>query len=538
MLNFIRFHYNGNSTFNRRFEFMNQSNSVQSLFLQARQAYAGGDHSGCVSSCNKLLSLAGQKEEFLNLKAMSLLALGRVVAAEKNMRAALKLNSRSAGMQLNAARIYLVLADHRRAKRCALEAVRMDTSKAAVLFQAAVVCRDCGDYPQALRIIDRCLQRHEKLAEGWHLKGSMLVDMGDLEAAQQMLERAIALDPDHARAVSDLARIRGDGLDATGTLQQLERISTSSTSSRDRATALFSMASMHHRAGEAANAAEHYRLANAAATQSRPFNLDAWEGKQQAVLEHYRELTPVGAPGQGPGANLVFLVGMPRSGTSLCEQVLSAHSGTLACGELTAMHAIEKFADPAGNPEEARARYLDVLPPGHADRELISDKAPMNFERVGMIHELFPGARFLYCSRDPLDIIWSCYSQDFQSGVNWAFDLDAIARVYAAHVQVMRHWSERLPDHVHEVSYEAMVSDLETETRSLCRFLGISFEAAMLEPHHQKRTVATVSNLQVRQAVYQSSVGAWRNYADALAPAMARLRAEGLLETEPASSPD
>lgn len=512
-----------------------QAASLNQLFQQARQAYSAHRYDQALQACNRLISVGGQREEFLNLKAMALLGLGRAREADAVMKRALKKNPRNTGMMLNAARIDLVLADRRSAKRHALEAVKGAKNDPRVLYQAAVACRQCGDYDQALRLVARCQQLAPELAEAWHLQGSMLMDRGDMAAAGEALEHALTLQPDHARALSDLGRIHGDLSDQPELRERLERVADRGRTAWDRSAAAFALGDALHRAGDFEAAAERYRQANSAGATVRPFNLEAWERKQEETLARYADLAPLGEPGVGDGANLVFLVGMPRSGTSLCEQVLGAHPEVLACGELTTMHAIELHSAPEVTAEDRRRHYLAGLPPNHAGMRLVTDKLPMNFERVGLIHELFPGARFLHCQRHPLDTLLSCYQQDFQAGVKWAFDLDAITRVSLAEHRLMAHWAERLPNHVHPVPYEAMVSDLAGEVGRLAQFLGIDVFPEMLEPHRSERTVQTASRQQVRQPVYRTSVEKWRRYEALLSGPARRFAEAGVLPADAAA---
>ncbi len=197
---------------------------------------------------------------------------------------------------------------------------------------------------------------------------------------------------------------------------------------------------------------------------------------------------------------------------------------------MTAMHAIELYRPEDQDDNAARRRYLDALPPEHVGKALVTDKLPMNFERVGMIHRLFPGARFVHCRRHPLDTVLSCYQQDFQAGVQWAFDLDRIARAYLAQQRLMAHWTRCLPGHVHALDYERLVTDLPATVNTLCGFLGITPVDAMQAPHRSTGTVQTASRLQVREAVYTSSMEKWRAYEALLEPAIERLRSGGALD--------
>jgi len=240
------------------------------------------------------------------------------------------------------------------------------------------------------------------------------------------------------------------------------------------------------------------------------------------------------------GANLVFILGMPRSGTTLCEQVLSVKSGVLACGELDAVGHIESsFARRGVNPyvagkevEKAAELYLSALSKNYQKFQLITDKAPMNFERIGLIHLMFPKARFLYCTRHPLDTILSCFMQNFQAGMKFSLDLEYITKVYIAHVRIMKHWMKLLPGQIHIADYEQYIANQEAETRNMAEFLNLDFEERMLTPHLQERVVVTASNLQVRKAVYSSSIGRWKNYQSQLAGVINLLQKEKVLDAE------
>ncbi|MDX1379898.1 MAG: sulfotransferase, partial [Xanthomonadales bacterium] len=245
--------------------------------------------------------------------------------------------------------------------------------------------------------------------------------------------------------------------------------------------------------------------------------------------------------------HLAFIVGMPRSGTSLAEQIIAAHPRALACGELIGMEVVEQGWGQAGlhpyladGPQavdsarlaEGRRQYLAGLPDGHGGHAVVTDKAPMNFLRVGQIHRMFPRARIVHCVRHPLDTIVSCWMQNFHAGLNFTHDLDDLARLYIAHDRLVAHWKEWLPERIHTLRYESVVSDQQAQTEALAGFLGLEFDAAMLAPHEAKHAVSTASAWQVRRPVYASSIGRWKAYEEFLQPQIERLQAAGVLDTD------
>ena len=516
-------------------------NQIAQQFQIAKTAYARGEYAQAVKICNHLAAQLGANDALLNIKAVSLLALGEIEAADTVIRQALKLNPRVAGMHLNAASIFKELSLYKQVKRHAMNAVRLAPRDAFVLYQAALLCRDCGDYPQSLRIIDRCLQLQPGLSQAWHLKGSALIDLGNMEAAQIAMEESVKLEPGNMRALSALINMRGDRVTDSKTVELLEHIQAKGSSNADRASATFALGNMYRHDGQYDLAFSFYLKANALVAASKPFNLDVWERRKAQVMQASAKPGALESSRGSSGANQVFIIGMPRSGTTLCEQVLSVNSNVLACGELATMERLEnsfvrRGVDPYQRKpaekeiEQAASLYLSVLPKNHQNFQLVTDKAPMNFERLGLIHLMFPQARFLYCTRHPLDTILSCFMQDFQAGLNFTFVLEHIAKVYIAHAQLMRHWLKLLPEKIHVVNYEHYIANQEAETRQMTEFLHLNFEQDMLKPHLQERVVVTASNLQVRKAVYSSSIGRWKNYQTQLADVITLLQKENLLD--------
>jgi tetratricopeptide (TPR) repeat protein len=338
-----------------------QQDTVRKQFEKARQAFAAGDHARVISLCDAVMRNLGPQAEVLNLKGLSLLAGGQPEAAVAHFTQAIKRQQGSAGLHLNLAGAELAQAHHRQAKRHAEQAIRLAPADPGVLYQAARVCRDCGDYALALRIIERCLKRGEDFVPGWHFKGSLLLDLGDTAAATTALERAVQLQPGHARALSDLAAARGDGIDNQAMVAQLKAAATARAP--DAGSALFALAHMYHRAGDVPAAWTLYQGANQLARSKSRFDAGRWQGALQNVIRITAQSGLLPADDLSTGARMVFIVGMPRSGTTLLEQALAAHPAVMACGELAAMAAVDASLHrrgvnpyaPAGTPGLAAA---------------------------------------------------------------------------------------------------------------------------------------------------------------------------------------
>ena len=243
----------------------------------------------------------------------------------------------------------------------------------------------------------------------------------------------------------------------------------------------------------------------------------------------------------------VFIVGMPRSGTSLVEQMLGAHSRVHACGERLDLYGLPRRLS-GGRAAERWPTCLSDVDPGllsrAADEYLersaagmgilrITDKLPANFLNLGLVQLLFPRARVIYCQRDPMDTGLSCFEQDFRSpGMGFARDLAHIGLYQQGCLRLMEHWGRVLDLAIHTVRYEELVSEPEGGARALVDFLGLEWEDACLQFHRSNRVVRTASHEQVRRPVYSSSVGRWRTYDEWLGPLRAALDAPWREQTD------
>ena len=392
-------------------------------------------------------------------------------------------------------------------------------------FEAALaacdeVLRDHPAHPAALAgkasVLDRLGQREEAakivmpLADARALPHAMIPLYGRLSRDSEKQEEAIAL---------------LEGIEASGSAAESAR--------RDLH---FALGNLYDRLGRHDDAFTHYAAGNA---------LRRTDHDPQAVTERTDRIIAFYSPERlarlpraetGPAypADLpVFIVGTPRSGTSLVEQILSCHRDVAAAGELRELRRLAEglglgFKDGEPEPSEgalsgdaltaAGRTYLDGLKARGESAKHITDKMPYNFERLGLISLLFPAARVIHCKRDPLDSCLSCYVQNFARGNFQTFDLGHLGLYYRNYERLMVHWQEVLDLAILDVSYEAHVKDPEGTCRQILDFLGLDWDPACLDFHESKRYVKTASRDQVQKPIYRSSVGRWRPYEANLGP--------------------
>ena len=256
----------------------------------------------------------------------------------------------------------------------------------------------------------------------------------------------------------------------------------------------------------------------------------------EALLDGFRSLRAADEP--------IFIVGMPRSGTTLIEQILGSHERVFPAGELRqfpqalglALGPMEGLAlSPEQMPrlgqldfERLAADYLASTRPRCGHTAHFTDKLPMNFLHLGLIARAFPGARFIHVTRHPLAVCWSNFKILFGDGHEWSYRLEDIAQFYLLYRRLMSHWIALMPDRIHRVHYEDLVADPEAITRGLLDHCGLPWQADCLDFHRASEPVITASAVQVRQPLYDVAVDQWRNYARELEPARQSLLAAGI----------
>ena len=239
--------------------------------------------------------------------------------------------------------------------------------------------------------------------------------------------------------------------------------------------------------------------------------------------------------GAGYNSDLpIFILGMPRSGTTLVEQILASHPSIHGAGELKDLSGIafglphrlgssQPFPEcvaevDAGRWRELGEAYVQGIRKHAAGMERITDKMPSNYHFVGLIHLMLPSAQIIHCVRDPVDTCLSCYKTLFVKTQEFSYDLTELGRHYRQYDRLMQHWKTVLPGRMLDVRYEDVVSDLEGVARRLVEFCGLEWNEACLEFYKTERPVRTASAVQVRRPIYQTSIEYWRRYERHLGP--------------------
>jgi len=398
----------------------------------------------------------------------------------------------------------------------------------AITHQARgmILCQS-GRGAEAVDSFRRAVEIAPDLASGWIYLGHVLRQIGRFAEAADCARQSLARRPGAVQAYTLMASV-GASADAAEMARLIASVNDPQTSIRDRAALGFILGKMLDEADRFDEAFAHYSRANSLVLQMRRAAGEGYSSDQFAhgVDESIAMFTPDffartrdwGEPSELP----VFIVGMPRSGTTLVEQIASSHPDVFGAGELRDIGNIAaslRVTECERGPiKDAAGKQLDRLRVLGGSALRVIDKMPENVERLGLIATLFPSARVILCRRDPRDTCLSCFFQRFSAGNLFSFDLVQCGRHHVHTDRLIAHWLKVLPLRMLEVQYEDLVADLEGQSRRIISFLGLPWNAACLDFHRTERTVQTASDWQVRQPIYTRSVGRWRNYERHLGP--------------------
>jgi tetratricopeptide (TPR) repeat protein len=385
---------------------------------------------------------------------------------------------------------------------------RQPNNSAAHLGLAAVY-RVQGLSSEAEASCERALALAPQSPEALVMLGELRADRGQFAEAQQLFERVLSSNPTFAPAYCSIASHKRMTREDAGWLKGAQSVLAGGLPLSDEVE-------LHYAFGKYFDEIADYDAAFNSYTQANelnkrfggaydPANFSAWVDR---IIG--RSYDP--PPGASDSEQPVFIVGMPRSGTSLAEQILSSHPSVSGAGEVAFWDRAFDLPPRVGLAQE----YLQRLQERAAPAMRITDKMPANFLYAGLIHSVFPRARIIHMQRHPLDTCLSIYFQNFFNVSPYANDLGALGHYYSQYLRIMAHWRTTVP--LLEVPYEGLVADPEQWTRRMLEFIELPWDPRCLQFHENPRAVITASRWQVRQKINANSVGRWRNYEKHLAP--------------------
>jgi tetratricopeptide (TPR) repeat protein len=513
-----------------RIESMQVIPDAGELLRQAEQCAASGDHHGAVAAYQQLIGRDPLDAQALNNMGAALFNLGRFVEAESYFRRAIAAREDLTDAHNNLGLVLRMLGRVAQSEAYIRRAVEGNPVAIDYQVNLADTLLMLGRTRDAASCLSQVLEAVPDHTEAIVGLGNIARMEGQFADAEQLFKRALVTNHNLPGVWASLASLRRMTVADSDWLRAAQELATSGVPTTAEIGLWFAIGKYWDDLREFERAFHSYERANRL-LKSTARDYDG-AGRAAYVADMIRIYTPermrqLREGGGASSAQPVLVVGMPRSGTSLVEQIIASHPAARGAGELgfwtesLFAHAVLICRDvlPESLRKQLAEQYLKVLAEHGGDAGLVVDKAPVNSEYLGFIYSVFPNIRVIYMQRDPIDTCLSCYFQYLSPALSYTMDLTDLAHYYRTHHRLMTHWRAVLPPgSLLDVPYEQLVADQELWTRKILQFLGLDWDSRCLEFHSTKRAVLTSSSWQVRQKLYRSSIERWRQYEKFIGP--------------------
>lgn len=457
---------------------------------------------------------------------------------------ALEIDRQHVGALVNLGNAYNMLGQHDAALQCYQQALTLDPKQVKALNSIGTMANMREDWKTALPYFEQALVINPDFVDAMNNKANALIALGKLDEARSTLDTALTIAPENPESLYVLASLQ-KAIPESPAFEILER-AASTTGNVERRNIHFTLGKMYDEVGQYPQAFAHYLSGNilrrAIAEAYDQTDDEAWFRivRRWFTPETFTRLKDAGLQSSRP----IFIIGFPRSGTTLTEQILASHTQVFGAGELNYFReTVTQLGEYEGDtvainvarPLQAEdihriaQGYLDFLDGLDNEAAHVVDKMPHNFERLGLIALCFPKATILHVERDTVDTCLSCFFQNFSgSRHGYSDDLTDLGRHYLYYRAMMDYWRAVLPVKIHTVRYEALVSEPEAQIPALLDACGLEMDENCLTPHRTERSVRTCSKVQVREPIHRASVQKWRRYKQELQSLLTVLREGGI----------
>jgi tetratricopeptide (TPR) repeat protein len=502
---------------------------IQDLLRRGNKALAGGAYEDGRELYQAALNLDPTNPVALNNLGAALCKIGNYIEAEQRFRQALSLDAAYAEANCNLGNVLRWMGNIEESEIWLRRALKANPNYVDARISLGLTLIFLGRIRDAKARFEKVLKAAPRETDALFGMGLIAKVEGRFAEAEALFRRVLEQRPRMAGAWAALVTLRKMTPADGDWLRAAKELVDGGVTPPEEVDLRFAIGKYHDDLEEFDEAFRSFAAANAILVKiAIKYNREGRDGFIDDMVRLYTKdaITAIGKCGS-ESTKPVFVVGMPRSGTSLTEQILASHPSVFGAGELDFWNAFtrthesevrEGLLDPARRKKLAED-YLPLLEAHAGDATRIIDKATINSDYMGLIHSAFPSARFIYLQRDPIDACLSCYFQQFGTALNFTMDLSDLAHYYQGHRKLFKHWQSVLPaDRILVVPYEELVQQPEEWVRKMLDFLGLDWYDRCLSFQETQRIVTTASAWQVRQKIHTRSVGRWQSYRKHIGP--------------------
>lgn len=470
---------------------------------------------------------------------------GKTEAAKTSYNHALAINPGYTAVHNNLGNLLLSTGDVENAHSHFKQALKAQPNNEQAHNNMGSVLKELGRYDDAISSYHKALELRPDFAEAHNNLGIVFSDLGQMDSAICCFESALEYRAGYANAYRNLSRVKTFQSGDSHITQMEQLYSSKDTNEPDSIHLCFALGKVFNDLGDTHKAFDYWSKGNALHKSQQHYKIADDEQLFSAIKQSYKSTQSIfSMPGAFSDDSIrpIFIVGMPRSGTTLVEQILASHTQVHGAGELNTVENLltplfrNSFKTSPDKPLveqhhvlELRETYLEMMKSKRFEEPVMTDKMPLNFRWVGFILQALPNAKIVHVVRDPVATCWSIFQNYFPgSGLNWAYDTNDLAAYLSLYNELMKFWHSYFPDNIYQLNYESLTKYQRIETGKLLSFCELPWEEDCMNSHTVKRVVKTASSDQVRRKMYQGSSLNWKQYESHLQNLIQSLTKQGL----------
>ena len=416
-------------------------------------------------------------------------------------------------------------------------AIAYDANYAEAHNNLGSALQQLKQFKKAKKEFEIAISLNSNYAQAFHNLGILSEIINLPEEALNNYERAVSIYPEFAEAFRNLSKVKTYKANDEQISQMYSLYSKSDLNLSDKARISFALAEANKDLGKQEEFFKFLNEGNMLRKKVLNYSFDQSKNFHSTIIKLFKSSQPILKNSSKNNSDIkpIFIVGMPRSGTSLVEQIISSHNSVHGAGELLNFRniltpilenhlnkGVESFLEE--DFISIRKEYLNSLVSLNTKEKIITDKMQMNFRLIGFILSAIPEAKIIHVKRDPIATCWSNYSHYFTAGNGFSFDQQDLTKFYTLYIELMSFWHELFPKKIYDLSYENLTLNQKSETKKLIKYCGLEWDEECLNFHNNKRAVLTASSAQVRKKMYQGSSDAWKEYENYIQPLVKGLK--------------
>ena len=494
--------------------------SKQQIYNQAIQFHAKGNITEAAKYYQYFINQGFEDYGVFSNYGVILKGLGKLKEAEFCYRKAIKINPDFYKAHFNLGNVMKDLGKLKEAEFYYLKAIEINPDFADAYSNLGNALRDLGNLDKAEIAFRKAIKINPNFAIFHSNLGGILKDLGKLKEAESSCLKAIEINPDYARAYFSISSLKYSNKNKKWKENVFSESILINKSRKDQIDIYFARANVLHNEKNYNKSAKNLKLANDLKLGINPSNTELILNKSKSLLFESDKIENI-AEDNIKNPQSIFIVGMPRCGSTLLESILSRNNNVDDLGEIEILEELYLESKKSDQSLFLAKNYWKKIKDSNKNFNITTNKNLFNYQYTGIIAKKIPNAKIIHCFRNPLDNILSLFRAHFAKGIEYSSSLADSAKVYLDQETIMTEYKNRFRTKIYDLNYDSLVTNPEKEIRSLISWIGWQWEDIYLSPHLNSRSVLTRSNVQVRSPINSKSIDGWKNYKEMLKPAIA-----------------